>query len=70
MGILRVLNHQGDGTVTWEVDNPVQIKAAEIVFEKMRSLGAAVYDEDKEEMIDKFRPEAEKLLVIPPVAGG
>lgn len=76
MGQMRILDHSGDTTVTWALDDPASIAQAEAVFARLlrerkipfaRPAGAPA---DDAERITAFDPHAEEIVWIRPVAGG
>lgn len=81
MAKLRVLNSQGDRSVTWERDKVetgdpealAAVREAERIFREQLQRGGAAFvvEEGKTaERIDAFDPKAEQIVVIPRIAGG
>ena len=81
MAKLRVLSHQGDTTVEWdvsqaEVGDPEAleaIKEAERIFEEQKSKGATAFKVEPGkpgEKLEKFDRTAEQIVMVPRIAGG
>lgn len=73
MNEMRIMNRQGDNKVTWEVDVQEQVDAAQKQFEELVQQGYFAYKSmgnGQGEMITEFDPNAEKLVLFPPIAGG
>lgn len=64
----------GDARLTWSADNKPEVDAARKMFDDLRAKGFFAYavkrSGDKGEMITKFDPEAEKIILAPPLVGG
>lgn len=71
---LVILDHTGDTKIIWDSDKADEVETARETFDKLRKKGYAAYsvkrDGDKGEVIKKFDPEAEKLILAPPMVGG
>jgi hypothetical protein len=76
MGTMRILDHTGDTTIAWSVDDPESIAKAERVFDRLarerkipfaRGAGAPA---NEAERIRTFDPTADEILWVRPVAGG
>ncbi len=81
MGILRVMNAGGDRSVRWDrqrardgdLDAVAAVREAERLFEEARARGASAFrvaPGRPAERLDRFDPEAEQIVVVPPVVGG
>ena len=81
MGKLRILSRLGDTTVTWDeraarVGDPEAeeaVRQAERIFKEERARGTAAFRVTRGapgERIDAFDPEAEQIVMVPPIAGG
>lgn len=75
MGQLAVMGRQGDTKIIWDPENEDEVANARRTFNELvtdrrfkafrvRERGA------KGEAIDEFDPAAEKLIIVPPMAGG
>lgn len=64
----------GDIKTIWDKNNPDEVSSAETQFKKMTKKGYLAYmvkkDGEKGEQITSFDPEAEKIILTPPVRGG
>jgi hypothetical protein len=73
-GEMAVLNEQGDVKTIWDSENEDEVSAARKTFDDMRAKGYAAFkakrDGSKGELIRKFDPEAESIILAPPLQGG
>lgn len=64
----------GDTKLAWDSAKPAEVETARSVFDKLGALGYLAFGikgQDKQDQrIYKFDPDAERLLLIPPIAGG
>lgn len=71
---MSILNELGDVKIEWDPDNAKEVEVAEKAFKENTKKGFKafrMYDDGKKgEPIDKFDPYAEKILFVPPMAGG
>ena len=71
---LIILNRTGDLKLLWSAQKQGEIDAARQMFEDMRNQGYLAYtvtkDGDKGEVIRKFDPDAEKIIMAPQMQGG
>lgn len=74
MGELRVMGREGDVKVIWDRNNPDEVATAKASFDELRGKGHLAYKVrakgEKGEMIRTFDPNAEKIILAPPMAGG
>jgi hypothetical protein len=74
LGELAIMNHTGDLKVMWDPDSKDETKAAKKQFEEMREKGYQAFAVDrkgeKTEVISKFDPDAGRIIMAPPLAGG
>ena len=75
MGEMRILGRRGDTKVIWNTANDDETKAAKRQFKdlvKKRGFAAFRVNDDgsQGERIREFDPQAGKLIIIPPMAGG
>lgn len=75
MGSLRILDPKvGDIKLIWDSENEDEVELAKEQFKKARKKGFTAFEVEKKgkkgERIDEFDPEAERIIMIPPVAGG
>jgi len=73
-GMLHVLDGTGDTKIIWDPKNPDEVENAKEQFNRLRKKGFLAYSVnkkgDKGEMITEFDPNAEKIILSPPVTGG
>lgn len=78
-GILSYLDPaEGDVRLTWEPGNTEDIETARRAFSDLRGKGYLAYKvtpgrrgaEPQREQIRRFDPEAEQIVLTPPLAGG
>jgi hypothetical protein len=68
------MGQAGDVKTTWNKANADEVASARKVFEEMRSKGYFAFNVtrtgDKGEQITAFDPNAELLIMAPPMRGG
>ena len=73
-GELAILDGTGDTKVIWDPHNSDEVEAAKAQFDALRKKGFLAYTVnkkgDKGEVITKFDPDAEKIILSPPLVGG
>jgi hypothetical protein len=71
---LAVLDHTGDTKLIWDRRNAVEVAAAKATFDALKAAGYLAYSVskagEKNEIIRAFDPEAESLVLSPPLVGG
>lgn len=71
---MRVLDHTGDTRSIWDPSKPDEVEAAKATFDALRAKGYLAYsvkrDGDKGEVMREFDPQAGKVILCPPLAGG
>jgi hypothetical protein len=76
MGEMAVMSREGDLKIIWNKDNADEVASARAQFEeltkKKKFLAYAVVGKnaDKGEVIKEFDPNAERIILSPPMAGG
>ena len=75
MGEMRILGGRGDTKVIWNTENAAEVKAAKRQFkdlvEKQRFAAFRVNESGSQgERVREFDPNAGKLIIVPPMAGG
>lgn len=75
MGELAVMGQKGDTKIIWNPRDEDEVENARKTWDRLvgkrRFLGFRVKrDGDKGEQIREFDPEAAKLIIVPPMAGG
>lgn len=73
--VLHYLNWEGDHQQLWNPDSEDEVDAAKGVFDSLRSKGFLGYRVDRKgkptgEIMREFDPEAGKIVMRPPMAGG
>lgn len=78
---MRILSHQGDTTVEWDVERAEvgdpealdAIREAERIFEEQKAKGATAFKVTPGEpakRLERFDKTAEQIVMVPRVAGG
>jgi hypothetical protein len=74
MSELRILNGTGDTKIIWDSNNEEEVKVAKKTFDELTAKHFAAFsvkkDGSKDKKISVFEPEAEKIILIPPMSGG
>jgi hypothetical protein len=76
MGVMRIMGLSGDDKLTWDHNDDLQTKKARTRFAELLEKGFRAYiSKDiagslKGERITEFDPTAERLIMVPPMAGG
>ena len=65
----------GHTTLEWDVEDTVSVEKARHLFDDVKAKGMIAYaldpgSTDRGEVIHKFNPQAERIVVTPQVAGG
>ena len=73
--MLAIMDMTGDSRHMWDKTKPGEGSAARAMFDKMKGQGYLAYKAvgdkgDKGEQIHTFDPEAERIIMSPPMAGG
>jgi hypothetical protein len=73
-GSLCILDESGDSRIQWDKTNPEQVKAAQERFDELRGQHYLAYKVDASgkqgEVIDRFDPDAERIILHAPMVGG
>jgi hypothetical protein len=73
-GTLCILDESGDSRIQWDRNNPEQVAAAQSRFNELRAKRYLAYKVDAKggqgEVIDKFDPSAERIILHAPMIGG
>jgi hypothetical protein len=71
---LVILDHTGDTKIVWDSSKADEVDSARQTFDRLRKKGYAAYsvkrNGDKGEVIREFDPQAEKIILAPPMVGG
>lgn len=74
MGEMEVLDSSGHTRHIWDCDNPAEIEAARSTFNALTGKGYRAFNVKKDgnegTPMKTFDPEAEKMILVPPIAGG
>lgn len=73
MGEIRQLAREGDMKISWNSENEKEVTAAKEIFEKRIKDGWTAFREKlgiKGEKIKIFDPDAERIVLVPPISGG
>lgn len=73
-GTMAVMGRSGDTKIAWDSDNAAEVAAARKTFDELRGKGFHAFSirgEGKQgKQVTEFDPDAERLVLVPPVAGG
>ncbi|MGD0219172.1 MAG: hypothetical protein ABSC73_01735 [Acidimicrobiales bacterium] len=76
MGVMRILDQNGDTAVSWDVCDPPSLRRAEALFADLssrhnlafaRAFGAPA---SKTDLLKTFDPNAEEIIWVRPIQGG
>lgn len=73
MGEIRQLAKIGDMKVSWNSENEKEVSAAKEIFDKRIKESWSAFREKggfKGDKIRTFDPEAERIILVPPICGG
>ena len=74
MGQMATMSRAGDIRVMWNPDVPVEVAAAKKAFDEAIKKGHLAFavkkSGDKGTQVREFDPEAEKIILAPPMRGG
>lgn len=73
MSELRILGKGGDTRISWNNESDIEVAAAKETFEKRIKENWSAFREKKGIKGDKikiFDPEAERIILVPPISGG
>jgi hypothetical protein len=73
-GEMRVMGASGDTKLIWDSEQDAEVENARRTFDDLTKKGYAAFDVgprgQKGDRVREFSPDAEKLIMVPPVAGG
>lgn len=74
-GIIHTLDNTGDARLIWDRTRPVEVEAARALFDKLKGEQYTAYiaegsKGEKGEIIKKFDPDAERIIMVPRMVGG
>lgn len=73
MGTMRQMDKSGDTKIQWTLGNKDEEDNARRSFDDLRAKGFLAYEvvaNGKGEVVKKFDPKAEKIILAPRMAGG
>jgi hypothetical protein len=75
MSELSVLDATGDTKLIWDRRNQVEVDAAREMFDKLKKKAYLAYTVigergDKGTVLNRFDPDAERIIMAPPSIGG
>ena len=74
LSTLSILDENGDSRIQWDRNDPAQIAAARARFDELRARNYLAYKVDASgnqgEVIDKFDPKAERIVLHQQMVGG
>jgi hypothetical protein len=74
IGEMRLMGTSGDTKIVWDSEQDDEVENARRTFNDLKRKGYAAFDVgakgQKGERIQEFDPDAEKLIMVPAIAGG
>ena len=74
LGKMSVMGTVGDSKVAWDSEKPDEVEAAKKMFNDLVGKGYVAFkvkgEGKKGERIQAFDPSEERLILVPPIAGG
>lgn len=71
---MSVMGKEGDTKIEWDPDNKNEVKQAERTFQELTKKGYKAFrlceEDNRGEQLDKFDKEAERIILVTPMAGG
>ena len=71
---MDVMDPTGHTKTTWDSDNAKEVEGARSLFDALTSKGFKAFRVKKDggegEPMKKFDPDAERMILVPPVEGG
>lgn len=71
---MRVIDSSGDTKIIWDPAEEAEVTQARQTFAGLKEQGYIAYQVDvkgrKGDVVDTFDPDAEKLILAPPISGG
>lgn len=71
---MSILDETGDTKIVWDEDTPAEVESARNSFDTMKRKGYVAYRVNKKgdqgEVMDRFDPSAEKMILSPQMKGG
>lgn len=72
MRLMQIIDETGDTKLRWDSSNATEVENAQRTFEEMTRRGFLAYKTKggEQTLVRDFDPEAEKMLLTPPVVAG
>ena len=74
MGKISVMGKEGDTKVIWDASKPDEVESARRTFDDLKKKKYIAFKVKKDgsqgEVISEFDPDAEKIILAPPMSGG
>lgn len=73
--LLAIMDHTGDTKIIWDKNQPDEVDNARETFNRLKKKGYLAFkvegkDGTKGEVVREFDPNAERMILSPPVVGG
>jgi hypothetical protein len=73
-GTMNTLDRSGHTSISWDADNPDEVRTARAVFDEMREKGYRAFTVgrrgERGSRLDSFDPRAEEIMLVPQLQGG
>lgn len=73
-GVIAKMDDTGDTKIIWSRDNEDEVANARRTFDDLKTKGFTAYsvkkDGEKNEIIARFDPKAERIIMVPAMQGG
>jgi predicted Rdx family selenoprotein len=74
-GLMEILDHTGDTKLIWDRKKNAEVEAARTMFDSLRAKRYLAFqaegdDGRKGKQIERFDPDMERLILVPPMVGG
>lgn len=74
MSTLEAMDRTGDTKIEWDHDVPDEVDAARATFDRLKDKRYRAYREDADgrnrEIIHRFAPDADRIIMAPQTVGG
>jgi hypothetical protein len=75
MGQMAVMGREGDTKLIWDKNQDAEVENAKATFDRLTKAGYMAYsvkgrNGEKDEQIRAFDPDAERIILAPPLQGG
>ncbi len=73
-GTMNILDHTGHTNITWNKNDPGEVRMAREMFDSMKEKGHQVFEVGRNNApgrrANEFDPAVEKYMVVPQLVGG